>query len=37
MQAGFSFGLRDLGPELASFHNRTAHAWLSYLLSSPGK
>ena len=32
MQAGFSFGLRDLGPELASFHNRTAQASLSYLL-----
>jgi hypothetical protein len=37
VQAGFSFGLRDLGPELASFHNRTAQASLSYLLSSPGK
>lgn len=34
VQAGFSFGLRDLGPELASFHNRTAQASLSYLLSS---
>jgi hypothetical protein len=33
VQAGFSFGLRDLGPELASFHNRTAQASLSYLLS----
>lgn len=37
VQAGFSFGLRDLGPELSSFHNRTAQASLSYLLSSPGQ
>jgi hypothetical protein len=37
LQAGFSFGLRDLGPELASFHNRTAQASLSYLLSSQGQ
>ncbi|MGI4874577.1 MAG: porin family protein [Janthinobacterium lividum] len=36
-QAGFSFGLRDLGPQLPAFHNRTAHASLSYLLSSPGQ
>jgi hypothetical protein len=37
VQASFSLGLRDLGPELASFHNRMAQASLSYLLSSPGQ
>lgn len=37
MQTSFSFGLRDLRPELDSSHNRMAQASLSYLFCSPGK
>lgn len=33
VQAGFSYGLRDLAPQLGTFHNRTAQASLSYLLT----
>jgi len=36
VQASFSFGLRDLGPELPYYRNRVAQASLSYLFSPKG-
>lgn len=35
-QADFSFGLRDLGPYLDSYHNRTAQVSLAYLFRLKG-